>query len=160
MVKILNKSPFILCCIFFLSASIFAQTENVSEQLDLLRQKKDEITAQKKSLKAEIEKLEQTLTEKDAELKTCNETLFRVKYGNDVASRVAAGRVWKGMNEEMLKASWGKPDKVETNREKWGVFSQWYYGDIVYFFREGKLQELEEGYDYKNLKKEKREKQK
>ena len=48
------------------------------------------------------------------------------------------------MTENMLNDSWGKPDKIDVNKEKWGVFSQWYYGNITYFFRDGSMIDWEE----------------
>ncbi len=48
------------------------------------------------------------------------------------------------MTERMLKDSWGEPDKIDKNMEKWGVFTQWYYGNITYFFKNGKLIAWEE----------------
>ena len=66
------------------------------------------------------------------------------KYGKKNGLRVARGQVWKGMSEKMLEDSWGKPDKITKNKEKWGTFTQWYYGDITYFFRDGIMTDWEE----------------
>ena len=48
------------------------------------------------------------------------------------------------MTEKMLRDGWGKPDRIHTSTYKWGIYSQWYYGDIIYFFRNGKLIDWEE----------------
>ena len=50
------------------------------------------------------------------------------------------------MTEEMLIDSWGEPDKVNVDKFDYGTFSQYFYGDITYFFdRDGKLIDWEEG---------------
>ena len=43
------------------------------------------------------------------------------------------------MTDKMLEESWGKPDNITSNKEKWGMFTQWYYGEITYFFKNGEL---------------------
>ncbi len=48
------------------------------------------------------------------------------------------------MTDEMVRDSWGKPDKIDKNVERWGVFTQWYYGNVTFFFRDGKLTEWDE----------------
>ena len=48
------------------------------------------------------------------------------------------------MTEDMLNDSWGKPDRTNKIKKKWGIFTQWYYGDITYFFKNSKLIEWEQ----------------
>jgi len=48
------------------------------------------------------------------------------------------------MTEQMLQDGWGKADTVNANSYKWGIYTQWIYGDITLFFKNGKLFEWEE----------------
>lgn len=55
------------------------------------------------------------------------------KYGSNMAARLNAGKIWKGMNSEMVKDSWGVAEKVSRNisgnaiKEKWMYRSTWLY---------------------------------
>jgi len=55
------------------------------------------------------------------------------KYGTAVAAKLAAGKIWKGMNAEMIKDSWGTPLKVNrvisgnTVKEELVYKSSWLY---------------------------------
>jgi hypothetical protein len=55
------------------------------------------------------------------------------KYGTSMAARLNANKIWKGMNAEMVKDSWGKPDKISreingnTIKEEWFYKSTWLY---------------------------------
>jgi len=48
------------------------------------------------------------------------------------------------MTDEMVRDGWGDPDRIDRNVEKWEVFEQWNYGNITFFFRDGKLTDWEE----------------
>jgi hypothetical protein len=53
------------------------------------------------------------------------------KYGSNLASKIAAGKIWKGMNAEMVTDSWGIPEKINkvTNenirKEEWIFINTW-----------------------------------
>jgi hypothetical protein len=55
------------------------------------------------------------------------------KYGTAMAAKLAAGKIWKGMNAEMIKDSWGTPLKVNrvisgnTVKEELVYKSSWLY---------------------------------
>ena len=72
------------------------------------------------------------------------ENQLKRKYGNEIGERIIRGQIWKGMTEKMLEDSWGKPDRITKNREKWGTFTQWYFGKITYFFKDGIMTGWEE----------------
>ena len=131
-----------------ISSSIYGQTklskEKYNSQLDSLQNLKTELADKKVELLNEIETLQDKSTELENELTLALRDLYITKYGKEDGLNVAYGRVWIGMTEEMLRDSWGKPDKIEKNVENWGTFTQWYYGDITYFFRDGILTEGEE----------------
>ncbi len=96
------------------------------------------------SLKIVSENLDKKLNNAQSELKKVKQSFYIKKYGQENGNRIFEGKIWKGMTESMLRDSWGKPDKTHQNNYKWGVFTQWYYGDITYFFKNGKLIDWEE----------------
>ena len=55
------------------------------------------------------------------------------KYGTAMAERLYAGKIWKGMNSEMARDSWGAAEKVNrvingnVIREEWIYRSTWLY---------------------------------
>lgn len=98
-------------------------------------------------LKAQIDSLKSISNELDDKIGAALEEinhLYVKRFGKDRANRIINKQIWKGMTEKMLRASWGEPDKIDKNVEKWGVFTQWYFGDVTFFFRDGKLTDWEE----------------
>jgi hypothetical protein len=54
------------------------------------------------------------------------------KYGSNMAARLAAGKIWKGISAEMVRDSWGKPVKVNRIignivKEEWIYKNTWLY---------------------------------
>lgn len=55
------------------------------------------------------------------------------KYGAAMASRIYSGKIWKGMNAEMVKDSWGRAEKINrvingnVIREEWIYNTTWLY---------------------------------
>ena len=55
------------------------------------------------------------------------------KYGSAMASRLYAGKIWKGMNSEMVKDSWGTAQKINRVisgniiKEEWIFKNTWLY---------------------------------
>ena len=89
------------------------------------------------SLNSYIPKLEQKFASEQREL-------YILKYGEEIGNKIAYKQIWTGMTDEMVMESWGEPDRVDQNIEAWGTFTQWYYGDVTFFFKDGKLTEWEE----------------
>lgn len=60
-------------------------------------------------------------------------TALETKYGTAMAARIYAGKIWKGMNSDMVRDSWGTPEKVNrtvsgnTIKEEWIYRSTWLY---------------------------------
>jgi hypothetical protein len=67
-------------------------------------------------------------------------TYLENKYGSNMAAKLIAGKIWKGMTAEMVRDSWGKPLKINrvitgnTIKEEWIYKSTWLYleNDILY----------------------------
>jgi hypothetical protein len=55
------------------------------------------------------------------------------KYGSAMAARIYAGKIWKGMNSEMVRDSWGTTERINrvingnVIREEWFYRSTWLY---------------------------------
>jgi hypothetical protein len=55
------------------------------------------------------------------------------KYGTNMAARLNAGKIWRGMNTEMVRDSWGRPEKINrvisgnTIQEEWIFRNAWLY---------------------------------
>lgn len=141
----LLKSQFIIIVIFTLILSAqnsFAQTQgNNPSNIEV---NKEELIKKNDQTKHEIDSLKIVLKNLDANLKKHLKILYTLKYGKKNGIRVSIGSVWKGMTEDMLNDSWGKPDRTNKIKSKWGLFTQLYYGDITYFFKNGELIEWEE----------------
>lgn len=59
-------------------------------------------------------------------------TYLENKYGTNMAARLAAGKIWKGMSAEMVMDSWGKPQKInrimgDVIKEEWIYRNTWLY---------------------------------
>lgn len=136
---------FLTVLFLFTNLSIFAQTketltrERYNFLVDSLTTLKSDLLAQKEKLNSQIDSLNNILEKLNDKNTTSRIRELTRKYGKKNGSRIARGQIWKGMTEKMLEDSWGKPDKIDKNKEKWGTFTQWYYGDITYFFKNGEM---------------------
>jgi len=60
-------------------------------------------------------------------------TYLENKYGTNMASKLMAGKIWKGMDAEMVKDSWGKAEKINRivsgniTKEEWIFKNTWLY---------------------------------
>ncbi|MCO6474500.1 MAG: hypothetical protein PHW27_12855 [Melioribacteraceae bacterium] len=135
---------FFLFLIINISLSAQITPEQFNLQRDSLIAVRASLTAEKAVIKSEIDSLKEHIIFLEREIEETKLKLYIKKYGQENGMRVASGQIWKGMSEKMMRDSWGEPDKIDKNVEKWGVFTQWYYGNIIYFFRDGILTDWEE----------------
>jgi hypothetical protein len=55
------------------------------------------------------------------------------KYGNSIAANLYARKIWRGMSTEMIRDSWGSPNKIDreisdnTVKEEWVYRNTWLY---------------------------------
>ncbi len=139
----MNKVVFLFVLLF--SIVNFAQSEKkISPDrfnilVDSLTILKSELLLEKKNLISEIDSLKNELVKLEENITSSRIKLLISKYGKENGARIAKGQIWKGMTEKMLEDSWGKPDKIEKNKENWGLFTQWFYGEITYFFKNGEM---------------------
>ncbi len=142
MVRLLIVSAMLI----ILNSNVLGQNKSndFKKQKDSLLVFKKTLQSEATQLKAEIKKLNEKFDRISSKYQSKKTVLFTKRYGRKFGPQVAAGKIWKGMTARMMKDSWGKPDKVSSNKEKWGVFTQWTYGKITYFFRDNKLTDWEE----------------
>ena len=73
-------------------------------------------------------------------------TYLENKYGSSMASRLIAGKIWKGMSGEMVRDSWGKPLKINrvisgnTVKEEWIYKTTWLYIEDDFLMTWGPVQ--------------------
>ncbi len=128
------------------SLTAFAQMteEEYNSKMESLTLQKKELKREVEALNTEIEKLQNRIPELDQKMMTAFRELYVLKYGEDIGQRVAYKQIWKGMTDEMVRDGWGEPDRIDKNVEAWGVFTQWIYGEVIFFFKDGKLTDWDE----------------
>ena len=139
-----------LIFVFFLILFSFDSFSQMTEEeyhskMELLTLQKKELNREIETLKTEIDSMHKRIPELEQELITAFRELYVLKYGEEIGNRIAYKRIWKGMTDKMVRDGWGEPDSIEKNIEAWGVFTQWIYGEVIFFFMDGKLTDWEEG---------------
>ena len=130
---------FLLAILFVISLS----AQSKPTKVDSLANKNKSAREANQSLRNEIEALKKMRDSLQQKLRFELRDLYILRYGEEDGGKVAMGQIWSGMTEEMIKDSWGEPDSITVNEQRWGKYSQWYYGEITYFFKDGVLFEWE-----------------
>ncbi len=135
--------------ILFLSLSTaqekYQSEQDIQAKIDSLRKVKAEMLDLISTLKRDLREMRSDSDSLSMQYQSEVRELYVMRYGKEDGAKVASGMVWKGMSEDMLRDSWGKPDSVTSNKQPWGTYNQWYYGEITYFFKDGKMIDWEEG---------------
>ncbi|HLP75062.1 MAG TPA: hypothetical protein VK155_19315 [Bacteroidales bacterium] len=63
------------------------------------------------------------------------------KYGTSLAARINSGKIWKGMTPEMVKDSWGSPQKINRLVNGNTMNEQWTYQNTILYFKDNQLTE-------------------
>jgi hypothetical protein len=142
----MHKINTILLFLIIFSLNSLAQIteEEYNLEKDELSLRKDQLNKEIEILKFEIDSIRSRIPEIEQQVITSYRELYVLKYGKEIGQKVAYKQIWTGMPAEMVRDSWGEPDKIDTNVKPWGVFTQWYYGEVTFFFRVGKLTEWDE----------------
>ncbi len=149
--KSLNKVflTLFVAAILFLSLSTaqekYQSEQDIQAKIDSLRKVKAEMLDLISTLKRDLREMRSDSDSLSMQYQSEVRELYVMRYGKEDGAKVASGMVWKGMSEDMLRDSWGKPDSVTSNKQPWGTYNQWYYGEITYFFKDGKMIDWEEG---------------
>jgi hypothetical protein len=133
--------------LYVLIITVITFGQSAETKKDSLHQNKQSVKQLNKNLRNEIDSLKILRDSLERKLRTELTELYILRYGKDVGGKVAMGQIWTGMTEEMMRDSWGEPDSISVNKQPWGRYSQYYYGDITYFFKDGKLFEWEKPKD-------------
>jgi hypothetical protein len=56
------------------------------------------------------------------------------KYGSTMAVRLAAGKIWKGMNSDMVKDSWGNAERINRVVNNNLIKEEWIYRNTWLYF--------------------------
>lgn len=68
-------------------------------------------------------------------------TYLENKYGRNIATRIYAGKIWKGMTPDMVTDAWGEPDRVNRVTRKNVQMEEWIYRSTWLLMEKGKLME-------------------
>ena len=63
------------------------------------------------------------------------------KYGPSLAARLYEGKIWKGMHSQLVKESWGSPNKINRVINGNIVKEEWFYNKTWLYFQNSTLAE-------------------
>ena len=61
------------------------------------------------------------------------------KYGTNMAARLVAGKIWKGMNAEMVTDSWGRAKRINRENSENLIKEEWIYNNTWLYFENNTL---------------------
>jgi hypothetical protein len=61
------------------------------------------------------------------------------KYGPSLASKIYSGKIWKGMNVDLVRDSWGSPKKINRVISSNVVNEEWFYNGTWLHFQNSTL---------------------
>jgi hypothetical protein len=61
-------------------------------------------------------------------------TYLENKYGSNMAARLIAGKIWKGMNSDMVNDSWGTAQKINRVISGNVIQEEWIYNNTWLYF--------------------------
>ncbi len=65
--------------------------------------------------------------------------MLTMKYGNDIGKRLYQHKVWKGINADMARDSWGKAKQINRMYVDQSVDEEWIYSQKWLYFRDNIL---------------------
>jgi hypothetical protein len=68
-------------------------------------------------------------------------TYLESKYGSNMAARLIAGKIWRGMNAEMVKDSWGTAEKINRVISGNIIKEEWIFKNTWLYFENNRLVE-------------------
>ena len=135
---------FLYLIIFSFNSFAQISKEEYNREKDELNIRRDRLNNEIEDINFEIDSMKNRIPELEQEVIAAYRELYIKKYGKEVGEKVSYKQIWTGMTDEMVRDSWGEPDKIDNNVKPWGVFTQWYFGEVTFFFRDGKLTEWDE----------------
>ncbi len=135
---------FLFLIIFSFNSLAQSTNEEYNQEIDELNTRNDQLNNEIADNNFEIDSIRNRIPELEQKVITAYRELYILKYGKEIGQKVAYKQIWTGMTDEMVRDGWGEPDKIDKNVKPWGVFTQWYYGEVTFFFKDGKLTEWDE----------------
>lgn len=134
-------SRYFLLLTLICSVFVYGQQTNEESESEFQELTANKIALQMEieALKLQIDSLNNYIPALEQDLANAQRELYIMKYGEEIGNKIAYKQIWTGMTDEMVMESWGESDRVDQNVEAWGTFTQWYYGDVTFFFKDGKL---------------------
>ena len=65
--------------------------------------------------------------------------MLTMKYGTDIGKRLYQHKIWKGVNADMARDSWGKPSQINRSYIDQSVDEEWIYSKKWLYFRDNIL---------------------
>ena len=123
----------------FISLTAFAQLteKEYNREKDELNISRDQLKNEIEDIKIESDSMRNRIPELEQEVITAYGELYVLKYGKEVGEKVSYKQIWTGMTDEMVRDSWGKPDKIDKNVIL-GSFYAMVLWQCYFFFRDGK----------------------
>lgn len=76
-----------------------------------------------------------------AEKEVSRFTYLENKYGTSMAAKLSSGKIWKGMNSEMVKDSWGTALKINSVKSGNIIKEEWIFNNTWLYFENNTLME-------------------
>lgn len=86
-----------------------------------------------------VQEQQQQRTQPAREQQVSRFTYLENKYGTAMAARLIAGKIWKGMNPELVKDSWGTAQKINRSVNENVVREEWIYKTTWLYFENNTL---------------------
>jgi len=83
--------------------------------------------------------LKQAVKEPAQQQQVSRFTYLENKYGSNMAARINAGRIWKGMSAEMVNDSWGTAQKINRSISGNIIKEEWIYRNTWLYFENNTL---------------------
>lgn len=84
-----------------------------------------------------VQKVQETQPEQQQQVSRF--TYLENKYGSNMAARLVSGKIWKGMNSEMVKDSWGMAEKINRKIEGNIIQEEWIFKNTWLYFENNTL---------------------
>ncbi len=119
-----------------------AAADSVQNQAVQQRVAQQQEIKQQVSEKSEEQQVIQRQTGQEYRMNPGNRmTYLEHKYGKEIAVRIFAGKIWKGMTTGMVKDAWGEPDRTNRVVVNSVVKEEWIYRSTWLLMERGVLTE-------------------
>jgi len=75
------------------------------------------------------------------EQRTSRFSYLENKYGSSIAVKLDERKIWRGMSAEMIRDSWGSPDKIDREISDNTVKEEWIYRNTLLYLEDNTLKD-------------------